>query len=224
MPRQVDRIRRTGLGENSLVEHPAQPVASESVDEENGDALRFALPDELDAAPASFQDLVSGARILACGLEIKVLEKILHVGVDVAVRNPCGRQHAEKRSDRDRLTVLDDDAPKRPGRGRLMAAGNLGGLDLDDLVARGNVVANIRLPRDNRALLHRQAPFGHQNWMNIAHRLLLGPNFVQPRARLRLRFSSACRPVPAPPPRCGPRSECRYPRGRARRARAHAAP
>jgi hypothetical protein len=87
--------------------------------------------------------------------------RLLHGRVDLRVRHVHRRDDGEHRTDRQVRARLGDDPPDRSLDGRLQGAGDLVGLDVDDVVALGDRVALRHEPVDDLARLHRQAPLGH---------------------------------------------------------------
>jgi hypothetical protein len=78
----------------------------------------------------------------------------------------------DDRPDRGRLVLADDDLEQRPGHIGLVAHVRLVGLDLDQLLADGDLVADLLAPRQHRPLLHRvgEARHGHLLHRGLGHR------------------------------------------------------
>ena len=91
------------------------------------------------------------------------------VGVDLGVADIAAGEHAQQRLDRQQLTLIGHLAPQQAGVGGLDGVGDLVGFDVDDGHAHRDLGADFDQPGANRALGHRQAPFGHDDGGDASH-------------------------------------------------------
>ena len=172
MPRQVEGVDRTRRGKRLVVEQPVVEVAAEAVDQDDRRAA-FAPCEIADLPPVDLHRLGGGAAVLVIvfgrhevGLEVG------DEGVDVGVGNALIGDDAEQAADRQHVAFLGDAAPEHAGVRRLDRAGDLLGLDIDDLIARRERIAFAHKPSGDLPLLHGEAPFGHANGADAFAHLL----------------------------------------------------
>ena len=172
MPRQVEGVDRPLGGERVVVEEPIVEVAAEAVDEDDRRAA-FALRQIADVPPGDLDRLGGRAAVLVVVLgRHEVGQEIRDEGVDVAVGDALVGDDAEQAADRQHVALLRHMAAQHAGVRRLDRAGDLLGLDVDDLIARRKRIALADQPAGDLALLHGEAPFGHANGADgVAHLL-----------------------------------------------------
>ena len=123
--------------------------------------------------PRDLHGLGGGSAVLVVVLgRHEVGLKVGDEGVDIGVGDALVRDDAEQAADRQHVALLGDAAAERARVRRLDRAGDLLGLDVDDLIARRDRIALIHKPSGHLPLLHGEAPFGHANGADAFAHLL----------------------------------------------------
>ena len=168
---QIEGIGGPAGGERFLIELPVVEIAAKAVDEHDRHALALAERQVADPPAAG----VEVSRLRRCGpgfggMGGELLLELGDEGIEVGVGHRGVGDHAEQRADRHGLALADHDPAQRPGDRALEHVRDLGGLDVEDLVARLDLGALLDQPLGDHPLLHRQAPFGHDDRPDrIAH-------------------------------------------------------
>ena len=160
MARQVQGVDGGRFGERIDIEQPVVQIAAKPVDEQDRSALArpFGVP---DAADRKVRELVGGTRLLLV-LDRGHLER-RDIGLDVRIRHGRRRKHTEQRAYRVDLAGHADTLAQEAAVGSLHDIGDLVGLDIHDFVTSRDLDAFLHVPCGKGALLHREAPFRHED-------------------------------------------------------------
>ena len=170
---QVEGVDRVGLGQIRLVEQPGVEVAAEAVDQD--DRRGLATPGSFTGAPIvepparGLDDLrlARGFRRRRGRGDGESRLEARHEGVDLGRLGRPGGDHAEQGADRHGLALGHQAPAQDAARGALQGVGDLGRLDVDDLVADPEARALLDVPVDHHALVHGEAPLGHGDRLQL---------------------------------------------------------
>ncbi len=159
---QFHRMDRTVRRQGFLHEHPACRVRAEAVQQHQRNPVARPGTDHAQRQTARIDHPFAQAAFGNLG-------RRCHFGH--GVKFGLGRPGIGDQRDRGAtwrgLPRLHQDAPQDAFGLRLDHVGDLLGLDLDELVARGHSLAFSLQPQGNLALGHRHAPFGHGHGVDL---------------------------------------------------------
>jgi hypothetical protein len=166
--RQVERVGSGALGHGFLVEEPVVQVPAVAVEEDH--RVARGVPD-LQVAQATAVDLdVLGLGALRRRhrgeLLLEPLLEVGDVGVDPGVRDRVVGDDAQERPHGHGLARPHQRPAQLAGGRALEDVRDLRGLDVHDLLALGDHRTRLHVPGRDHALLHRQAPLGHDDGLD----------------------------------------------------------
>ncbi len=169
---QVERIGDVVFRERLLIELPAVQVAAEAMDEDHRRPLARPHLEIAQAAAAGLDRRRLRPRLAGLGgVRRELLLERRDEAVEIAVRHAVVGHHGEQGADRHGLALADHLPPQRPRYRALEDVGDLRGLDVEDLLAGGDLGAHLHQPARDHSFLHRQAPLGHDDRpYRVAHR------------------------------------------------------
>ena len=174
MTGKIERIDGGILSQRIDIEEPIVEIAAEAVDQNDTVIARSTLG-VANAAIGQIDELV----FRPCLAFPALLGNRRHIGGDIVIDLLLGdaliRNDPEERLHRVNDAGLADPPAQRAGIARLDAAGDLIRLDFEDRLADIDTPARLDEPTGELALLHRQAPFGHddRNDALLRHRMRL---------------------------------------------------
>ena len=166
--RQVDRIDGTVLGELLDIEQPIVGIAAKSMNEDDRNRLALGSRRLEDSGLAAALDLALGDRagaVIGQRRDHEARDK----SVDVGVGNRRRRHDRDQSADRQNVARIRHEPANNSRGGAFKHIGDLGSLDLRDFLAFFDLGAILDEPPGQGALLHRQAPFRHDDRLNFAH-------------------------------------------------------
>ena len=171
MAGEVDRVDVAVGGEVALVEHPGRVVRPKAVDEEEGGfgAVGWAGREIADALAVGVDGFGLGGVGGALLRRLEALQEFRDVGVDLGIRHARLGDDAEQRADGDILALRHDLLPEHALDRALEHVGDLGGLDVHDLLAGGDFCTFLDGPAREHAFLHGETPLRHGDGLDGGH-------------------------------------------------------
>src|SRR5271169_6726933 len=164
MPGEVESDRAPALGKRGLGEHPGVEVAAEAVDQHDREVVAYA---EFQVAqpPPRGVDISRLARLSFRAALDRGFDggELGNVRVDLGLGHGLGRGYCKQGADRQGGPGLRHDPPQNAAVRDFEDIGDLGRLDLQEFLARREMLSFPLEPADDLALGHRQPPFGHRD-------------------------------------------------------------
>ncbi len=163
MPRKIKRIGGVALGESFLIEHPVIEIAAIAMNKNDGRSPCLTDLQETQTGAAGIDGFGFGTGVAGGRVPIEIVIEFLDVSLDRRLIDRGRCDNAEQRPHRHGRAGFDHDLPERAGDRAFIDIGDLGGLDVHDVLAGFDLGARFDKPRRDHALLHRETPFRHDN-------------------------------------------------------------
>ncbi len=162
VPRQIQCNRAATVRQRRLREHPAVEVGTEAVQQQGRHGIAAANLQIAQSLAGNFQ-FARRHRVRRVRRFIRPFDddEAGDEFVDLRRGRVRRREHGEQRADRQGRALRRHDATQRAVRIGLDDVGDLGSLDLQDLVTLGKCGALGFQPLHHLPLGHGQTPFGH---------------------------------------------------------------